>query len=434
MAKSTIQNITVTQTFQNWFDKTNEMVDLFRDQVVTATATGDLTVGNVDLQGTLQANTVIADIELKFDSASAFTTGESITFGSPVVINGTSSKVVSTYNYASGGPVQRFSDGTVSWDVGFENSNDHNFIINTGLGATKLELSTAGTLTVPNLIVLENFDIAGDLTVADGSTLTLDSLVANTATITTAEIDSLQVNEMIANKFTGDIYHPAATGGNGEGKVLENGGPAANIPATFFGNVQGTVSSLTNHDTDSLKEGNDNLYFTTARVKGALTSGTGVGIIADPNNSAKTLISIGQSVNTNANAAFKTLTLNTGEADPSARDNKIYLNGTNGTIVAEGDITAFGTVSDINTKENIKSIENALDKISKLGGYTFNYKGKNERMTGVIAQELLEVLPEVVYTTKNPETEEETYAVRYGNIVGLLIEAIKELQEKIDKK
>jgi hypothetical protein len=48
MSKSTIQNITTTQTFQNWFDKTNEMVDLFREQTVTATITGDLTIGNAN--------------------------------------------------------------------------------------------------------------------------------------------------------------------------------------------------------------------------------------------------------------------------------------------------------------------------------------------------------------------------------------------------
>ena len=54
-------------------------------------------------------------------------------------------------------------------------------------------------------------------------------------------------------------------------------------------------------------------------------------------------------------------------------------------------------------------------------------------MAGVIAQELVEVLPEAVFETKDPNTGEDIYAVRYENIIGHLIEAIKELQEKVGK-
>ena len=101
-----------------------------------------------------------------------------------------------------------------------------------------------------------------------------------------------------------------------------------------------------------------------------------------------------------------------------------------GTIVASGDITAFGSVSDINRKENIKPIENALDKVNSISGYTYNYKDDSTPMTGVIAQELEEVLPEVVYETE--VDGESTKAVRHGNIVGLLIEAIKELKSEVE--
>jgi hypothetical protein len=105
-----------------------------------------------------------------------------------------------------------------------------------------------------------------------------------------------------------------------------------------------------------------------------------------------------------------------------------------GQIVATGDITAFGSVSDRTQKENIKPITNALNKVEQLGGYTFNYKNKPDTpMTGVMAQELLEVLPEAVYKTIDGNTGEEIYAVRHGNIIGLIIEAIKELNEKVGK-
>ena len=113
-------------------------------------------------------------------------------------------------------------------------------------------------------------------------------------------------------------------------------------------------------------------------------------------------------------------------------DSKLSINGSSGSLVTEGDITAFGSVSDRNRKENIVKIDNALDKVSQISGYTFNYIGDDTPMTGVIAQELEEVLPEVVYETESPDGTQ-SKAVRHGNIVGLLIESIKELKAEIDE-
>jgi hypothetical protein len=113
-------------------------------------------------------------------------------------------------------------------------------------------------------------------------------------------------------------------------------------------------------------------------------------------------------------------------------DPKISFSSSSGDIITEGDITAFGSVSDRTRKENIVKIENALDKVSQISGYTFNYLGDDTPMTGVIAQELEEVLPEVVYETEMPDGTH-SKAVRHGNIVGLLIEAIKELKAEIEE-
>ena len=102
-----------------------------------------------------------------------------------------------------------------------------------------------------------------------------------------------------------------------------------------------------------------------------------------------------------------------------------------GAIISVGNITAYGSVSDRTRKENIVKIDGALDKVSKISGYTFNYIGDDTPMTGVIAQELEEVLPQVVYETELLDGTT-SKAVRHGNIVGLLIEAIKELKAEID--
>ena len=100
-----------------------------------------------------------------------------------------------------------------------------------------------------------------------------------------------------------------------------------------------------------------------------------------------------------------------------------------------GNVCAY---SDIAVKENIVKIDNALDKVKQINGYTFDRidaKQWNEekednvpvRQAGVIAQEIEKVLPEVV------NGEEGNKSVSYGNVVALLIEAIKEQQEQIEE-
>ena len=97
-----------------------------------------------------------------------------------------------------------------------------------------------------------------------------------------------------------------------------------------------------------------------------------------------------------------------------------------GNTTANGDVTAY---SDRRLKTNIKTIDNALDKVSSLRGVTYNridMDDTTKRHTGVIAQEVEEVLPEVVKTG-----DDGIKSVSYGNMVGLLIEAIKELRAEV---
>ena len=96
-----------------------------------------------------------------------------------------------------------------------------------------------------------------------------------------------------------------------------------------------------------------------------------------------------------------------------------------GTIRATGDVIAY---SDVRVKENIKTIDNSLEKVSKLRGVEFNKIGDNKKSIGVIAQEIEKVIPEVV-----KEDDKGMKSVAYGNISGLLIEAIKELKAEIEE-
>ena len=94
-------------------------------------------------------------------------------------------------------------------------------------------------------------------------------------------------------------------------------------------------------------------------------------------------------------------------------------------ITAGGDITAF---SDIRVKENIEDLEGSLDKVTQLRGVSYNRIDAEERSIGVIAQEIQEVLPEVVR-----EGQDGMLSVAYGNITAVLIEAIKEQQDIISQ-
>ena len=118
--------------------------------------------------------------------------------------------------------------------------------------------------------------------------------------------------------------------------------------------------------------------------------------------------------------------------DMSEAGNALFTANISGSeIEASGDVIAFGS-SDKRLKDDIQPIENSLNKVDKIGGYTFvwndkqsTYEGKD---VGVIAQEIEEVLPEVVMTRGNGFK-----AVKYEKIVPLLIESIKELKQEVDE-
>ena len=93
-----------------------------------------------------------------------------------------------------------------------------------------------------------------------------------------------------------------------------------------------------------------------------------------------------------------------------------------GAATFNNDVTAF---SDERLKDNIETIEDALTKVKNMRGVTFTREGRQG--TGVIAQEMQKVMPEVVHD------KGEYMSVAYGNLVGVLIEAVKELKAEIEE-
>jgi hypothetical protein len=102
-----------------------------------------------------------------------------------------------------------------------------------------------------------------------------------------------------------------------------------------------------------------------------------------------------------------------------------------GDLRVEKDVVAYAS-SDQSLKDNLTPITNALDKTLTLTGYEFDWNDKQQTHTGhdvgVVAQEVEQVLPEVVATR-----EDGTKAVKYEKIVPLLIESIKELSARVEQ-
>jgi hypothetical protein len=107
--------------------------------------------------------------------------------------------------------------------------------------------------------------------------------------------------------------------------------------------------------------------------------------------------------------------------------NPQYALHVSGAIFATDNVTAF---SDRRVKENIIPIENALDIVQQLEGvrYTRTDTDNEKQQVGFIAQDVLEILPEVV-----EGSEEHGYGVSYGNITAILVQAIKELSAEIEQ-
>ena len=109
----------------------------------------------------------------------------------------------------------------------------------------------------------------------------------------------------------------------------------------------------------------------------------------------------------------------------SNKDITGYRNLTATATITGAEVTA---TSDVRLKSNIETINGALDKVKAMRGVYFDKNDK--RSVGVIAQEMQEVMPEVVVTD---DTEDKHLSVAYGNLVGVLIEAVKELSEEVSE-
>lgn len=101
--------------------------------------------------------------------------------------------------------------------------------------------------------------------------------------------------------------------------------------------------------------------------------------------------------------------------------------GSSSSFIATVTAQDFNSISDLSLKDNIEILEDSLGIIKQLNGYSFNWKDTNQKSIGVIAQEVEAILPELISTS-----DDGIKSVSYIALIPVLIEAIKELSDKID--
>jgi len=282
----------------------------------------------------------------------------------------------------------------------------------TGLDPSRLSV-VYDEVTVKERLLVEGGNSGTILSQFDGP-VTFNNEVKLNDVVT---VDSLLKVTNAAQSTTISDGSAVYSGGIGIAKNLNVGGNAG-----ISGNI--TVTGTTTFQSTISVTGATNLLSTLSvtgntTLTGTLTvNGGGGGTAIQVNNGGD--LALFNAGNTGSASLF------------CDTNNELKTNGNvliGGALNVTGDITAFFT-SDQRLKDNITPIPDALSKVLSISGNTFDWNEKSEKEgndVGVIAQEVLEVLPEAVTTRENGYL-----AVRYEKIVPLLIEAIKDLTAKVE--
>jgi len=418
----------------------------------TSISTGNLTIntGNVSIGGTLGVTgtitgtlsgsvtgNVTGDVTGTVSSISNHDTGD-LTEGSNLYFTDARARnaisATGSINYNSSTGVMSFTQGDT--DTVAEGSTNLYYTdarVQTYIGGSR----TYGAITSSGITSTGNLTVQGNLTVS-GTTTTV-----NTETINLADnIITLNSNEGGTPSQNAGIEIERGTSPNktlvwDEANDRWTIGSETFVAGTIIGNIQGQITG--NADTaDELSTAR------TIQLTGDVTGSTsfdGSQNVAISSTVAANVIganelnvagtgSATQFLRSDGDGSFTWATpVDTNTDTTYSAGNGLSLSGTtfymsgsySGNFTATGNITAY---SDERLKSNIETISGALDKVNALRGVSYTKDG--EASIGVIAQEVQKVIPEVV------QDNEEYLSVAYGNLVGVLIEAVKELSAEVE--
>jgi len=321
------------------------------------------------------------------------------------------------------------------------------------LGITTIASIDSTNVNVSGIGTFNNIDINdGDVEVTSVRTSNLNATGVTTIaslSVTGSTFETLTVNQYTNLLGVTTIANVTGTNLNFSGvstfaTVDINGGDleVANLDATDI-NVTGVSTLGTFKISSGIITATSGIvtYYGDGSKLANIVSGVGI-------SSLGTLIGTGATILNFVGTALSTVTVSSGIATikldagigltPGGSDGQVQYNnagvfagssnftfdGSNVNIAGVVTATDFNSTSDKNLKTNIKTVDNALSIVSSLRGVSFDWKESGNGSYGVIAQELEKILPDLV-TKTDPKT------VNYNGIIGVLIEAIKELREEL---
>ena len=214
-------------------------------------------------------------------------------------------------------------------------------------------------------------------------------------TVKGSPLTNLEVDGNFSNINTevGVVYNTANT-------INSNVGVLSNLTTTATSNLVAAINEIASEST------------TNVTITGGNISGVTLSFLASDDTSTNSTF-------------FPTFqTASTGNAAVKISSSKLTFNPSSGLLTS----TDYNSSSDISLKEDFVPISNSLDIISKLNGFGFTWKDSKEKSYGLSAQEVEQVIPEIVRTRLDGFK-----GINYMNITAFLVEAIKELKQEIQE-
>jgi hypothetical protein len=347
-------------------------------------------------------------------------------------------------------------DGPVTFNKEVKFTDAVNIKSKLKIGDTTQSTTTAnGALVVSGGVgIAKNLNVGGDLnatgTITGNVTGNIVGNIVGDVTGTATNANNINISATSSSDTTTSIVLVANQSTGNQSPFIDSGltynaNTNALTATTFVGTLNNSLTLNTSGTGLSGSASYNNSGAATFTVtSNATSSGTTSGtIVARGTSGDFTAGTITASLNGNATSASTAADLSFGSANQvvfknssntATTSSNLTFDGTN--LSCAGDITAFA--SDERLKTNIQPLENALDKVLALSGFTYNFNeigeslGFDTRTTyvGVSAQEVQAVLPEAV---KPAPVDSNYITVQYEKLVPLLIEAIKELKAEINE-
>ena len=384
---------------------------------------GDNTSDSVNVVASLSSSLIPQTTNI-FDlgSATKFWRDLYISTGSIKMVNPANNQVVTTITAVAGGGIQIGNVQISTSSIAFvDNSGNvtQNVAESSSVGSTSNFTTTSS---------FNSFTSSIDTTIK--TKLNTDGVISGSSQISHDSTTGYSANKHI------DHTSVLISAGNG----LSGGGDISSTRTLTLdsGSAHFTSGIKTKLDLDTVISGSKTITVGstaialggTATTIAGLTSVTSTGFTGALTGNASTATTAG-TVTTAAQSAITSVgTLTSLTVSGATATGALTVTGA---VTATGDITAFFT-SDIRHKNNVQLIDNALDKVNALNGVTWEWNDdvdevtKQTPKTGLIAQDVLDVLPEVVKTRENG-----FLALDYSKMIGLLVEAIKEQDIVIQK-